>query len=488
MASILDTPCPTQSTRMLTGIEGLDQICRGGFIRGNSILIQGPPGSAKTTIGIQTLINGCERFGERGIVLSLEQQPSQILRDARSFGWNLSTVCERNDIRLLFVRPQDLYRSLTSEDSRAVAEVRKVQEAIGARRILVDSITHFYRTQHPLEEQDQVFSEFIETLRQFGLTPLLIAEQSERYDALHTHPAYVADTVLNLHYEYDSRAGFRRRWLEVIKSRGQGCIEGRHPFRFTDRGIQVFPRVAPSPQTIEPQEPRETCSTGVPGMDALIGGGVARGSIGTVAGPEGTAKTTLGAHFLAAGCMNDETGLLVTFQETPGQLLQNMTSRGLDLAPFVRKGKLEILHLPSIGLCLLETYYRLREIIVRRGVRRVVIDSVSDLLRNSADSQDEHYFMSIYCDLFRTQGVTTVFLEQIRPSSGLEAFAAVGHASMVDTIILVNFAEIAGRLAKSIVVMKSRNAIADARFHELVLTPQGAQVRSQSGRGMGFHV
>lgn len=176
MASIVDSARASNGGRVLTGIKGLDCILRGGLIRGNSLLIQGPPGSAKTTLGIQTLVNGINRFNENAILLSMEQYPEQIIRDAKGFGWDLSGGIQENRLRIQTIRPHDLYHSLTGEDSQAIVDIREAKESLGAKRILVDSITHFYRTQQPVEEQDRVFTEFLQALRQIGLTALLIAE------------------------------------------------------------------------------------------------------------------------------------------------------------------------------------------------------------------------------------------------------------------------------------------------------------------------
>ena len=479
MAAIVDPTRSVPQTHMALGIDGLDQIFCGGLLRGHSLVLQGPPGSAKTTLGTQILYNGLTRFGEKGIILSFEQQPEQIARDAQSFGWNLTEANQDEELVLLFARPRDLYPFPSSGESELLETLRQLQERIGARRILIDSITHFFRTTHPIQEQDSTFVDFLLALQQMDLTPILIAEQPDPNDSFQGHSAHVVDAVIHMHHDFDPRAGQRRRWLEVTKSRGQQCIGGRHPFQFCSEGIEVFPRLMPYSSTMDQavEEAAVLVNTGVEGIDVLLKGGLAQGSVATIAGPEGTAKTTLGAHFLAAGCKAGERTLLLSFEESPWQLVKNMTSRGLALLPYVRSGQLEIMHRPPTGVCLLETYHTLKEIMNSRPIRRIVIDNLNDLLRNADDEQDEHYFYSLFCDLFRRNHVTAVFLEQIPPSSGLESFAAVRHASLVDTIIMLGFAEAGGRLAKSLIVMKSRNEIADSRYHELVLTPEGAKVR-----------
>ncbi len=478
MAAIVDPTSLMSQDYMPLGIDGMDEVFLGGLLRGHSLLLQGPPGSAKTTLGIQIVICGLSRFDEKGIILSFEQPSEQIIQDARAFGWNLQQASEDEDIVLHFCSPYDLYRSPGSEEPELLANLRQVQERIGARRILIDSISHFFRTSHPMQEQDETFVHFLQSLQQMDLTPILIAEQPELGQAM-GHSAYVVDAVVNMQHDFDQRAGQRRRWLEVIKSRGQQSLGGRHPFRINAHGIEVFPRIIPPALTINQAgvEAHALVETGVAGIDELLRGGLAKGSVSAIAGPEGTGKTTLGSHFLAAGCRAGERTLLLTFEEAPWQLVQNMTSRGLDLLPYVRSGQLEIMHRPPTGICLLEIYHTLEEAMLQHPVRRIVIDNLNDLLRNASDAQDEHYFYSLYCDLFRRNHVTAVFLEQIPPSSGLESFAAVRDAALLDTIVLLGFRETGGRLAKSLIVMKSRNEVADSRYHELILTRDGAQVK-----------
>jgi len=370
-------------------VPGLDEVLGGGAVQGNSLLIQGTPGSGKSSLGLQMLVSGAIQQNEPGIFFSFDQFPQQLYRDAASFAWDLRALESNNLVRVIFARRDDLYSSFAERESAAITKITDGVIDLGAKRILVDSVSQFWHLPLPEEDQRKLFYEFVMKLKGLNATPILITETSSAAEEIFTREEFAVDTILRLeHTASEFAGGPRSRWLEVRKARGQEVIEGRHAFRIQGDGLRIFPFVHLASRGDDLEEPETgRCSTGVAELDTLLNGGFQCSTSTMIAGMSGTGKTILAAHFVAAGLSASSPAIYVTLNERPGQLLRNMEARKLPLTQAAKRGDLTVLHVTGGGTNLIEFYHQIRELIESKKVKRVVIDGLRDLLSSGPNER-----------------------------------------------------------------------------------------------------
>jgi len=254
--------------RILTGVEGLDDITRGGFVEGDSVLVAGSPGTGKTSLGMQFLYSGITKYNEPGFFITFEEFPQQIYRDALSFGWDFRRLEEEDKLRVLFTSPELMQQDIQRQEGLVPQMIRE----INARRVVVDSITHLRRlTDDPGEFREMIYG-VINALKREGLTSMLIRELVESEVPGSGSEEYIADSVIYLTRE--NVDGQRMRFLEVIKSRGTHHLPGRCLFFIHDEGVRVVPPYRSPFFRFE-----QAASTGHPGLDDLLGGGIPDGAL-----------------------------------------------------------------------------------------------------------------------------------------------------------------------------------------------------------------
>jgi circadian clock protein KaiC len=223
--------------RVRTGVTGLDQMLDGGFLEGSAVLVQGAAGTGKTTLGLQFLYTGVVEEGETGLLITFEEFPSSLLRDAQEHGWDLRALEETNKLRILFTSPSILLANLQSPDSPLNHTILRW----GIRRVVLDSIDHFQRISHDPVVLRDTYATVLNALKREEMTSLLTREVSgTRLQSQHDKLAYIVDAVLMMHYvEVNSAI---ERALLVLKTRGSAHAQGIHKYEIKPGGIFVTER------------------------------------------------------------------------------------------------------------------------------------------------------------------------------------------------------------------------------------------------------
>jgi circadian clock protein KaiC len=271
---------------------------------------------------------------------------------------------------------------------------------------------------------------------------------------------------------YQSRT---ERALFVNKLRGSDYLPGRHPFRITPDGLVVYPRIEAAYRvTSQPDRVRTArIASGVAGLDAMIGGGLAEASVTALVGPSGVGKTTMGLQFLAQSTA-EQPGLLFSFYETPPRVLWKAEALGIALGPAVDRGDVEIIWQPQSENIQDALAHRLLDAIAQRKVRRFVLDGLGGLLEASVEPERISRFMAVLTNELRARGVTTIYTLETRDviGSGIE-MPVTGMSSLLENLIAMRYVEYHARAQRLLSVLKTRDSAFDATLRRFTIGAGG---------------
>jgi circadian clock protein KaiC len=310
-------------------------------------------------------------------------------------------------------------------------------------------------------------------LTTWEVTSFLLGEYSTEEQR---NPVFtVADGVLWLAQATDRNSVVRK--LQVVKARGSAPMPGLHTFRITNDGLQIFPRIPE--QTLKRQSSkRERQSTGVPGMDEMIGGGIIAGDAVLLTGPAGSGKSTVATQFMVAGLAQGETGVIAVFEEYPEEYIARASDRNPDIAKMIKAGKLEIIYLRPLDLSVDEALFSILDASGRLGAKRVVIDSLSGFEVALAPTFREDFRESLYrlVGTLTATGVTVFMTAEVSEAFREARFTSENVSFITDEIIVQRYVEIEGELGRVMAVIKMRGSEHTHEFRRYEVTPRGAVV------------
>lgn len=447
------TTSKDKDNKVRTGIPGLDEILLGGITRNNNVLVEGAPGTGKTTLGLGFIYNGAAEFDEPGLIVSFELDAEKLLRDARGFSWDFDPLVKSNRIRIIHASPQALLQEFRSHDSVLSTHLREMR----AQRLMIDGMTplRLYAEAHDLPFREDLHA-LIEDLTAMGVTTLMTAERGEQATGVE-HERFVFDTIIQLTHEAQRRRPSRR--LLIQKSRGQDYIGGSHALEILpSQGVHVYRRAQARPKA-EPEQPTSShrISTGIPKLDEMMEGGLYEGSITLVTGISGTGKTVAGVQFLHHSADTGRRGLLVSLDEHPNQLIRNAKTLGFDLQRHVDDGSIVVYYESPLELELDIHFARITQLVEKHKIDCIVFDSTSVYEMTSPDeAADFLYALATFCK----NRLATVYLNYESPELlGISQISEELKGShLVDNIILMNYVEISTRLRRAITVPKVRGS------------------------------
>ena len=457
-----------------TGITGLDDVLGGdGFPRDRIYLLQGDPGVGKTTLGLQFLLDGVRR-GETCLYIALSESRPEIEGVVASHGWTLdgvhvielsaleetASLAEENTL----FEPSEV--ELQEVTRRLLAEIERVKPD----RLVFDSLSELrLLAQTPLRYRRQILA-----LKQyFGdkqVTVLLLDDRTS--EASDQQLQSLAHGVIGLE-QISPLYGDDRRRLRVVKLRGRKFRSGYHDFAIQTGGLDVFPRLVPAEHHVD--FPREQLSSGVVGLDTLLGGGVEYGTATLVLGPAGAGKSSIVVQYAAAAAKRGERAAVFAFDERLATLFDRTRDLGTDLAPHVASGRLLIQQIDPAEMSAGEFAARVRRTVEESRCRLVAIDSLNGYLQAMADEKQLSVQLHELLSYLGNLGVATVMvMAQHGLVGGMQSPVDVSY--LADTVILLRYFEAAGRIRKAISVMKKRSGGHENAIRELLLGSDGVRV------------
>jgi circadian clock protein KaiC len=465
-------PPPQSIPKACTGIDGFDDITNGGLPRGRTTLFEGGPGSGKTIMALQTLVNGARLHNEPGIFVAFEESSERITINAAKFGWDLEDL-QRKKLFFLDAQPSlELVQSGGFDLGGMLAALSAKAREIKAKRVVFDAVDVVLALMRdPAAEQREVYR-LHEWLLASGLTGVMTAKGGT-YQAKvmnYQHLGFMqfmvdCSVVLN----HDVVEGVSQRNLRVVKYRGANFAENESPFLIGDSGMEVAGAREWSIVKIPPTRERVSC--GVPRLDAMLGGGYYRNSSVLITGVPGTAKSTLCGTFSEAACLRGEQTLYVSFDSDADEVIRNLTSVNIRLERFVKKGVLRVIWERSITGSAESHLMRIKSAAREHGATCVVIDPVSALSklgnRATATSVAERLL-----DWTKTAGITLVCTSLIDASMQMEG-TPLQISTLADTWIHLNYLVHAGERNRGLSIIKSRGTAHSNQVRELLLSEEG---------------
>ena len=460
--------------KLPSGVPGLDLVLGGGIPEYSFNLIAGEPGTGKTTLAHQVVFENAAPDCKALYFTVLGEPAVKMLRFQQQYSF-FDLKKARDSIRFVNLSDEAIQKGLDGVLERIVREV----EDGDARIVVVDS----FRSLMGAMEGTEAFAglqSFVQRLAlhltTWQVTSFLIGEFKDE-DRSGNAVFTLADTVTWLAMVPDNNSIVRK--VHIVKVRGQAQMPGFHTFRITSAGLQIFPRLSLAVDEHERETPSGRASTGVAGLDEMMGGGIPTGDSVLIAGPSGSGKSVLATQFIAEGGKQGESGVLVVFEEHPKEYLHRAQGLGFDLLEMVRDGRLEALYLRPLDLSPDETLHEIREAVKRVGARRVVIDSMSGFELALAPTFRADFRESLYrlVGALTGQGITVLTTMEITQGQDELRFTPNVISFLADDLISLRYVEVDRHLRKVVAVAKMRGSEHSKEFREYEITGEGFVIR-----------
>ena len=465
----MHTPEPFPQT--CTGISGLDDLLHGGLPRARLHLIEGEPGTGKTTLALQFLVEGL-KSGERGLYVTLSETADELRHVAASHGWSL------DGLDLYQLAPTDraadeytLYHPAEIELGDLTKAVLERVDRAKPSRVVFDSLSELrLLARDPLRYRRQILGlkEFFST---HPATVLLLDDHSAGESDLQLRS--IAHGVILLEHQ-PFEYGHARRRIRIVKLRGTAATEGFHDFKIARGGLVVYPQLA-LPENAPPRS-NDPIVSGVAELDAIVGGGLTWGTTTLFIGPAGVGKSTVAAQYLCGAANPASKAALFLFDERRATFLGRCDALGMNASSGVASGNLLLEQVEPGVASPGEFSHRVRDLVRDQGVRLIGIDTLNGYLNAIPNTDSPLTRMHELLSFLNESGVATFIVLAQHGLVGTNMLSPIDVSYLSDAIVLLRFFEAEGAVRKAVSVVKKRTGAHEAAIRELMFGPGGVRV------------
>jgi circadian clock protein KaiC len=456
-----------------TGVAGLDEILAGGLPHNRLYLVDGSPGTGKTTLALQFLLTGVAQ-GERGLYVTLSESREELTQVATSHGWSLDAIdvmemAEADDPSA--AEGYTLFHPAEVELQETIDRMFAAVEQSGAQRIVLDSLSEMrLLARDPLRFRRQILA-----LKKYFTgrrsTVLLLDDKTAPEGELQLHS--LAHGVIELEHialEY----GAERRRMQVTKLRGRRFRGGYHDFRITTGGLAVYPRIRREAPTA-PERGR-TLASGSPQLDALLGGGLPGGTSMLITGPAGTGKSVLATQYACAAATRGEKVRMYLFDERLSTFTLRAEGLGMDVRELVADGRLSLQQIEPTELSPGEFANHVVRAVEEEGVRMFIMDSINGYLQSMPEERLLPIQVHELLSYLANRGCTTVLTLVQRGIFGSPVDEAADVSYLADSVVLLRYFEVRGSVRQAISVVKKRSGDHERTIRECRVQRGGLHV------------
>ena len=466
---------PLGVQKIHTMIEGFDDISHGGLPAGRTTILSGTSGTGKTMLAVQFVYNGIQYFDEPGIFVTFEESPADIIKNAHSFGWDLQKSIDDGKLFILDASPDPEGQEVVgSFDLSALIE--RIQYAFfkyKAKRVSIDSVTAIFQQYDAASVVRREIFRLVARLKQMGATTIMTTERVEEYGPVARFGVeeFVSDNVAIVRNVLEGER--RRRTIEILKLRGTTHMKGEYPFTITNNGINIFPLGA---MRLTQKSSNVRVSSGVKALDVMCGGGYFKDSIILATGATGTGKTLLVSKFIQEACLAGERAILFAYEESRAQLSRNATAWGIDFEELEQKGLLKILCTYPESAGLEDHLQTIKSEIAEFKPDRIAIDSLSALSRGVSNNSFRQFVIGV-TGYAKQEEITGFFTNTSDQFMGSNSITDSHISTITDTILMLQYVEIRGEMARALNVFKMRGSWHDKGIHEYTISQDGAEIK-----------
>ncbi len=453
--------------RASTGIDGLDTVLDGGLLPNRSYLLRGGPGTGKTVLGFHYLTAGADA-GESTLFVNFEEPTERIRENAATLGFDLDGV-EFLDLTPgadVFTedRTYGVFAADEVESGEVSGRIIEALDRVEPDRAFVDPLTQLRNLARDDYQFRREAASFMRYLTDNDVTTLFTAQPIGN-DAV-GDLEFLCDGSLELRHERKGRT------VTVNKFRGSGFRSGSHTVRIDDDGIWAYPKLVPTDH--RRQLSGDTVSSGVDDLDALLHGGIERGSVTVVSGPSGAGKTTTGSQFAKEAAARGERSVIYLFEEDVASFTHRSKAIGIPIDEMRADGTLSLVEVEPLEVSADEFAAWVREEVENRGAQTVMIDGLAGY-RLSIRGEDDDLVREIHalCRYLRNMDVTTLLIDDVGTVTGDFEPTSDRISYLADTILFIRYLEMDGELRKATGVLKKRASDFERTLREFEITAEG---------------
>jgi len=455
-----------------TSIQGLDEITGGGLPKGRPTLVCGGAGCGKTLFAMEFLVRGATLYNEPGVFISFEETEKELTANVASLGFDLDKLVAQKKIWLEHIKIErgELEQSGEYDLKGLFVRIHRAIESIGAKRVVLDTIESLFSALPNFTFVRMELRRLFGWLKKKGITTIVTGERGNGTLTRQGLEEYVSDCVILLDHRVKDQSSIRR--LRIVKYRGSTHGTNEYPFLIDEDGFSVLPVTSLGLNHISSHE---RISTGIPRLDTMFSGkGYYRGSTVLVSGSAGTGKTSLAAQFVEAACKRGEKVLYFAFEESPSQFMRNMSSIGIHLEPYVKKGLLYF-HATRPTLHGLEHHLTASiKLITKVEPKIVVLDPIDAFVIGGNEAEVKTMLLRLV-DFLKLKNITA-FFASLTNSGENQELTDMSISSLIDAWLLLRDIEIGGERNRGLYILKSRGMAHSNQIREFILTDHGIEL------------